>query len=311
MVYVSNESDEMVYFDNLQVTNNHARIIEENHYYAYGLKIAAISSKKLPDAAEGHIKNTDLYNDKELDEEGDLNWYDYGFRNYDLQIGRFPQLDPLTWDYPELTNYQYASNDPISNIDIDGLEGGSAVSFTYDIAKTASNFTFAPRVAAATASTATKVGTSVLTRLALITARGVSDALYNANTLGFYDAFGGNHLSSYSDEYEQAAYLRGKLGGDAIATAQSITEINTGGGIALSTGIGTAGVGAAAGGALAAHGVAMGATAAADAGWALKKLYQLNISSTAAGDALSPSSVSKSNGETNSTKRGRDTHDKL
>jgi RHS repeat-associated protein len=57
----------------------------------------------------------------------DLDWYDYGFRNYDPQVGRFPQLDPLTDDYPELTPYQYASNDPISNIDIDGLEGGSAL----------------------------------------------------------------------------------------------------------------------------------------------------------------------------------------
>jgi len=56
-----------------------------------------------------------------------LNWYDYGFRNYDPQIGRFTQLDPLTDDYPYLTPYQYASCDPITNIDIDGLEGGSAV----------------------------------------------------------------------------------------------------------------------------------------------------------------------------------------
>ncbi|MBC7687810.1 MAG: hypothetical protein H7211_06480 [Aquabacterium sp.] len=124
MVYVSNESDEMVYFDNLQITNKHARIIEENHYYAYGLKIAAISSKKMPDLAEGRITNKDLYNDKELVDDADLNWYDYGFRSYDPQIGRFPQLDPLTDDYPELTPFQYASCDPIDNIDIDGLEGG-------------------------------------------------------------------------------------------------------------------------------------------------------------------------------------------
>ena len=58
-----------------------------------------------------------------LDEDADLNWLDYGFRNYDPQIGRFPQLDPLTDDYPFLTPYQYASCDPINNIDIDGLEG--------------------------------------------------------------------------------------------------------------------------------------------------------------------------------------------
>jgi len=64
-----------------------------------------------------------LYNDKELIDDADLGWYDYGFRNYDPQIGRFPQLDPLTDSYPELSPYQYASNDPVANVDLDGLEG--------------------------------------------------------------------------------------------------------------------------------------------------------------------------------------------
>jgi RHS repeat-associated protein len=81
----------------------------------------------MPDAHEGMVDNKYLYNDKELFDDGDLGWLDYGFRNYDAQIGRFPQLDPLTWDYPELTNYQYASNDPIANIDMDGLEGFNAL----------------------------------------------------------------------------------------------------------------------------------------------------------------------------------------
>lgn len=126
-VYVSNESDEAVYFDNLQVAHNRGRIVEENHYYSYGLQIAAISSKKVGNPAEGHLGNQNLYNDKELIEEADLAWYDYGFRSYDPQIGRFAQLDPLTDDYPFLTPYQYASCDPISNIDIDGLEGASAL----------------------------------------------------------------------------------------------------------------------------------------------------------------------------------------
>ncbi len=96
-------------------------------YYPYGLKIATLSSKKLGDSYEGTLKNNYLYNDKELFDDADLNWYDYGFRNYDPQIGRFVQLDPLTDDYPFLTPYQYASCDPVTNIDIDGLEGGSAV----------------------------------------------------------------------------------------------------------------------------------------------------------------------------------------
>ena len=44
-VYISNESSVNVFFDNMQVRHDRGRIIEENHYYAFGLKIAAISSK--------------------------------------------------------------------------------------------------------------------------------------------------------------------------------------------------------------------------------------------------------------------------
>jgi RHS repeat-associated protein len=81
----------------------------------------------LGDSYEGTLKNNYLYNGKELFDDADLNWYDYGFRNYDPQIGRFPQLDPLTDSYPFLTPYQYASCDPITNIDVDGLEGCPSV----------------------------------------------------------------------------------------------------------------------------------------------------------------------------------------
>ena len=121
-VYLSNESNEPVYFDNFKVGDNRGRIIEEDHYYSFGLKIAGISSKKLPDPNEGNVDNKHLYNDKELWDDADLNWYDYGFRNYDPQIGRFPQLDPLTDDYPHYTPFQYAGNEPIANVDLDGLE---------------------------------------------------------------------------------------------------------------------------------------------------------------------------------------------
>jgi len=175
-VYVSNESDEMVYFDNLQVAHNRGRIIEENHYYAFGLKIAGISSRKLGDFNEGLLDNKNLYNDKELIDEGDLNWYDYGFRNYDPQTGRFPQLDPLTDDYPNYTPYQFAGNEPIANIDIDGLEPGSSItvgiigdaatSGTYNVIARA-----APRVASAGASIGTKLVTSIAVNAAKITSK--------------------------------------------------------------------------------------------------------------------------------------------
>jgi RHS repeat-associated protein len=121
-VYVSNQSNNDVYFDDLNVGIVTGNIIEENHYYAYGLKIATLSSKKVGDSYEGALKNNYLFNGKELFEDADLNWYDYGFRNYDPQIGRFTQLDPLADDYPYYTPYQFAGCEPIANVDLDGLE---------------------------------------------------------------------------------------------------------------------------------------------------------------------------------------------
>lgn len=41
---------------------------------------------------------------------------------YDPRVGRFPNVDPLTKKYPELTPYQFASNTPLQAIDLDGLE---------------------------------------------------------------------------------------------------------------------------------------------------------------------------------------------
>jgi RHS repeat-associated protein len=47
---------------------------------------------------------------------------DYGLRIYDPRLGRFLSVDPLTDDYPELTPYQFAGNNPIKFIDLDGGE---------------------------------------------------------------------------------------------------------------------------------------------------------------------------------------------
>jgi len=126
-VYVSNRSDQDVYFDDLQVGINRGNIIEEDHYYVYGLKIAAISSRKPADINEGKVKNDYLYNGQELTDDADLNWYDYGFRNYDAQIGRFVQMDPITDHLPIISPYIYAYNDPVTYTDKFGLIGGGIV----------------------------------------------------------------------------------------------------------------------------------------------------------------------------------------
>ena len=65
------------------------------------------------------------FNGKEKNDEieGAGNEYDYGMRESDPRIGgRFWSVDPLTKKYPWLTPYQFAGNNPIKFIDLDGLE---------------------------------------------------------------------------------------------------------------------------------------------------------------------------------------------
>jgi RHS repeat-associated protein len=60
------------------------------------------------------------FNGKETDDETGVQ--DYGMRLSDARLGRFWSVDPLTRKYSMLTPYQFASNSPISGIDLDGLE---------------------------------------------------------------------------------------------------------------------------------------------------------------------------------------------
>ncbi len=64
------------------------------------------------------------FNGKENDNEvkGEGNQQDYGMRIYDTRLVRFLSVDPITKKYPSLTPYQFSSNSPIANIDLDGLE---------------------------------------------------------------------------------------------------------------------------------------------------------------------------------------------
>lgn len=55
----------------------------------------------------------------------DPDWYDYGARYYDPQLGRFTGLDPLADKFNWVTPYNYAENSPISNIDLWGLQAFS------------------------------------------------------------------------------------------------------------------------------------------------------------------------------------------
>jgi RHS repeat-associated protein len=63
------------------------------------------------------------FNGKEKDlEVASTTTYDYGFRIYNPALGRFLSVDPLFKSYPWYTPYQFAGNNPVRYIDLDGLE---------------------------------------------------------------------------------------------------------------------------------------------------------------------------------------------
>ncbi len=119
-IYLTNESalDLDVFFDELTITHTESPILQEDHYYPYGLTMRGLGKQGT---------NPFKYNGFEEQDELNLGLFDYQARYYDPALGRFINVDPAADLMRRHSPYNYAFDNPIRFTDPDGMmpnEGG-------------------------------------------------------------------------------------------------------------------------------------------------------------------------------------------
>ena|GEM_PF-2196045 len=100
------------------ITDASGNVTERNDYYAFGKRMT--TGNTYPTTSSNRWK----YNGKEVQTTGNVNWLDYGAREYDEVTGRWTRPDPMSEKYYGTSGYTYCLNNPISFIDVKGCAPG-------------------------------------------------------------------------------------------------------------------------------------------------------------------------------------------
>ncbi|MBP1221755.1 3-coathanger stack domain-containing protein [Flavobacterium sp. 1355] len=91
-------------------------IKEESNFYPFGMKQEGYNNIKIG------FENKYKYQGQERQDELGLNWDSFKWRNYDMAIGRFMNIDPLSEKYAYQSHYNFSENRVIDGRELEGLE---------------------------------------------------------------------------------------------------------------------------------------------------------------------------------------------